>query len=580
MQSTTIYSTVVFFIFRESSKPIPSTDSSGSFPVSSRSPSPPVSRTPPLVHVSRPSFNDSPRLAQRNGHCHSLSSSNSCSDSGSDQEFGVFRRRTTSIVENKVVSADYNSRSCDDLTKLAGPILRTLQDSSTSGTLSDSEIMQSSVQALHSGHGTSKLTQHNRADDDRHTSPKLPPKGRRSPYDHLNLKADSRSPLTSPEPESNSRPSSRTNYDTLEPRERRIVTSSSDDERDEQTRANSDSSDYQVFTLPQQTKYPNTMNMYKRKLHATGRCHEYEEVDLPDDRPLSSDSSSPEPSPNYVATEDVRSWQYHRKVVVTGREHAYEQVELSEQSGNTVVEVNKRPVDLHKQSNSSKSSTRSKKVSPETLCSPTRKILPLQHVAMGYSDDQTGLSTVVEENSVDDKKPSLPRASNSADSMEKLVRQKSPFRKNRSLAEMDSRQSPTHYSQREASPVTRSPRARPNRSSAPSGPPPLPPRPLPVNHQRSRSDEGASNSSAPSLPPRIQHQSSFEKECQRTPNYTKVYVSVNPASSDHGAASRVVATEKVRASPYSEINHFATRELGIMTEARKMEKERTALPRH
>ena len=141
--------------------------------MSSRSPSPPVSRTPPSVHVSRPSLRDSPRLSQRNGHYHSLSSSNSCSDSGSDQEIGVLRNRTTSIVENMVVSADYNSRSCEDLTKIAGPILRTLQGSTNSGTLSDSEIVQS--KALHSGrvkHLKSKLTQQSRADDD--IQPKLP----------------------------------------------------------------------------------------------------------------------------------------------------------------------------------------------------------------------------------------------------------------------------------------------------------------------------------------------------------------------------------------------------------------------
>ena len=495
---------------------------SGSFYVSSRSPSPPVSRTPPSVHVSRPSLRDSPRLSQRNGHYHSLSSSNSCSDSGSDQEIGVLRNRTTSIVENMVVSADYNSRSCEDLTKIAGPILRTLQGSTNSGTLSDSEIVQS--KALHSGrvkHLKSKLTQQSRADDDRHTSPKLPPKVRPTPYDHLDIKVDSRSPFSSPEPESNSRPSSRTNYDTLEPRVCSVVvTSSSEDERDEQARAHSDGSDYQVFTIPQQTRHADTMNMYNRKVRATGRCHDYEEVDLPDDRPLSSDSStaSPEPSPVHIPTEDLRSWQYHRKVVVTGREHAYEQVELSQQGGNTVVDVNRRPHDLHKRQNTRSTSTRSKKVSPETLSSPTRRPLPLQHVALGYSDDSIGLSTVVEENSVEDKRPPLPRASNSADNIETHTRQKSPFRKNRSLVEMDQRQSPTHLSQRDTSSGTnpsRSPRSstRPTRSSAPSGPPPLPPKPK-ITTGTIRSRQMKDSLTHTLLPPRIQHQTcSLKKSC-------------------------------------------------------------------
>lgn len=618
----------VVFLCRAESKPSVTLTINGR-DSSSRSPSP---RTPPSVHVTKSPQRHSPRTRSKNGPPHSLSSSNS-SDSGSDQELSeqVFRKRTTSIVENKLVSADFSSRSCEDLTKLAGPILKTLRESNNGETHSDSEVSlprSSKVHSFKARPTKSKLVHQSKSNENRsfQTSsypPKVPPKSRPSMYDHLDLKSNGKSPVSSPEPELTfsipSRPNSRTNYDTLEPVGGRIPTSSSDDETEEhQTPPRSADSDYQVFTLPQASTRQttaDTMIMYNRKVKATGRRHTYEEVDLPDDRPLSSGSStadSPEPSPIHVPIDNLRKLQYSRKVAVTGREHAYELVEPTEYAGGNSKDAvdgkqeEARPADLqigskHSRNGHSSSRQRSRQVSPETLSSPMKKPLPVQHTAPGYSDD-IGLSTVVEEESLEvrqgklspNRPRPLPRVPNGTSTAPFIANHRPPFRHNQSLIENRhkfERQSPTHYSQRNPpapttslpSKMTDSPRRsgpRPTRSSAPAGPPPpLPPRPTAEqspNHQRSRSDDSSSRDNKetpPMLPPRP-----FDREVQQLPveNYTRVYVSTNVANGRLTVKNR---DEKVKLSPYTTIDHFATEQLGILSEARKMEKQLTALPR-
>lgn len=583
---------------------------------SSRTPSP-SHQLLPSVHVSGPLTTKPPQPAPRKGNSSSLSSHSS--DSGSDNEL-VFRKRTTSIVENKLVSADYNSRSCEDLTKVAGPILKTLQESSPSGTHSDSEISPTRLAKVQNGvnnHHKSKLgwrqksataiTKHEPSTASYPPLHKPPTRERPCAYDHLDLKQGESSPLSSPEPESTAslpaHPSFRKNYDTLEPKDVRPQSSSSDEEEERTPKHYSNGTmQYQVFeplhpSSSQHKQSKKRTNTYDRKVRVTGRIHTYEQVDLAEDRPSSSCSSgtSPEPSPTQVYTPptSMRAWQYHRKVEVTGHIHTYECVDplnASTPGPEIGVTDSQQPGKLQSDNEPSFVVKRSKKVSPEMLSS-SKKPLPLQFVPLGQSEESVGLSTVVEEETSVEvarvkqspKKPCpLPRSRDSPPST-----QRPPFRTSRSVEEEPSpRQSPTRFSHGHASTSNgKRTGARPTRSSAPSRPPPLPPKPsldhLFSRHQRSRSEdsENVPEAPPPSRPPRSQHRSSFDRENRPLPNYTQICVSTLPVRSPAPYQLSRSKNERNKTSLYTEINHVATFQLGTMIEARNLEKELATLPK-
>ena len=583
---------------------------------SSRSPSP-ISYSPPSVNIPYPLPGQPPEPNPRKEHSSSSSWSSRSSDSGSDNE-AVFRKRMTSIVDNKLVSADYNSRSCEDLTKVAGPILKSLHESATNSVHSDSEVVSARLAKVQNGmskhlksklgwqhRSASEVTENGHSTESHPSIPEPPPRGCSVIYDHLGLKQDELSPSSSPEPETATslpiHPSQRNNYDTLEPKGIRIHSTSSEEEEEEHTSRHS--TQYHIFepitASPQHTQSTKRGGTYDRKVRVTGRRHTYEEVDLVEERPASSSSSgtSPEPSPIPVhsTSESTKASIYHRKVRVTGRKHTYEFVDPLDSpttSGDGGVSK-KSAVDPRQprrsQPDNEEPSPVKWKISSEVLSNSTRP-LPLQFVSLGQSDETAGLSTVVEEEAsikvagIDhsSKKPCPPpRSHDTRDSPSST--QRPIFRRSKTEEEEQShRQSPTRFSSRHSPTLygRQAPLAgvRPTRSSAPSGPrPPLPPKPsFESTHQRSRSDDYAGASETPpppSRPPKPQHMSSFEKECRPLPNYTQVYVSTLPAHSPAPRQPSRSKSERERTNPYTEINHLATFQLRTMIEARNLEKE-------
>lgn len=202
----------------------------------------------------------------------------------------TLRRRTTSIVGNLMISADHNSRSCEDLSKI--------EHSSWSE-------MESLAEALYSDSNFISIYSKEKTDKEEEIFPaNFPPtfqnrNGRKSPrpspYDHLVPLQRSESPII----------------------EFNISTSSKPDTFKDDPGL--------ILVDPEQD------STYNRKVHITRRQHTYEDVDLHDEDDRSS-SSSPESSGNTPEHQVYKMTEYNRKVSLLGHGHSYEYVELSKQS--------------------------------------------------------------------------------------------------------------------------------------------------------------------------------------------------------------------------------------------------------
>ena len=202
----------------------------------------------------------------------------------------TLRRRTTSIVGNLMISADHNSRSCEDLSKIDHSSWSEME-SMAEALYSDSNFISNYCEEKTDKQEEFSLTNFPSTFQNRNgrNSP------RPSPYDHLVPLKRSESPITE------------INVST---------TSKSDTSKD----------DPGLILVDSEQE-----SSYNRKKHITRRQHTYEDVDLHDEGDRSS-SSSPESSGNTPEHQGHKMREYNRKVSLLGHGHSYEYVELSKQS--------------------------------------------------------------------------------------------------------------------------------------------------------------------------------------------------------------------------------------------------------
>ncbi len=193
-----------------------------------------------------------------------LSSKNSIDSDDSDSS--ALRRRTTSIVEHVMISADQNARSCEDLLSSDNKIWKR---NNSDGNHSDSEILKDSMRKR-----MANKEFHRTSDDE-----------------------DYQEPLT----RSLKSPNRVNEYDHLERRDGESV----DGEQD------SEVASLHRPSLPDESAIMKSFQNRKQKTHL------YEDVDiLDDDREWSSSPESPSPIHKQES--------YKRKVSVLGRQHCYE----------------------------------------------------------------------------------------------------------------------------------------------------------------------------------------------------------------------------------------------------------------
>ena len=226
-------------------------------------------------------------------------------------EGSTLRCRTTSIVEHLMISADHNSRSCEDLRKIDLPMWKEVQDASEI-VHSDSELFGDNT----SQRKKSKLVKHKIINEDDWEDNSTTPspvhnktRSRTSDYDHLELKRDlaiSTSSLDDYIPLAGISPKP---SQQLVDSQRQVATLI-------EGKLSFSTNDEETKTGITSTK------TYKH------RQHTYEDIDLPDDDRTSS-SSSPE-SPSSTSKHKTNSSSYDRKVGLLGHGHTYEFVDPNE----------------------------------------------------------------------------------------------------------------------------------------------------------------------------------------------------------------------------------------------------------
>ena len=334
-----------------------------------------------------------------------LRPSASLQNSTSEDEDGdeEVRNRTTSIVGNVLISSDFNTRSCEDLTAVVTPLLKTIQDHSN-GNFSDSELLsdrnrENPKSKSHRTHVEIVQESHHQRAPQRKTS-KVAVVGEWSSSSAQNKR---------------SRP---TAYDHLAPREQQVrlshsvtqsltfvpsssglsnmiaqPTSGSLSDISEHTSRDSQhrtpSPDHAVLARKEAT--------FEWKVKLMKKQHLYEDVDLPDDCPTNiSRSSSPESCSSLPQHQEMVN-RYQRKVSYTGRFHSYEDVvsvPTESQDFRSESSTPEAPSDwvmvssqLPGHSSTYPSSVHNKLV--EGLSNATRKPLPLQQVEFGDSVEDT-----------------------------------------------------------------------------------------------------------------------------------------------------------------------------------------------
>lgn len=317
-------------------------------------------------------------------------SSNSEDEDGDEDS----HNRTTSIVENMLVSSDFNSHSCEDLTAVVPPLLKVFKDYS-SGNHSDSEVVsdrnkQNHRSKSHRSHVEIVPKSHHQEQFQGNKSKVLvggewsgspaQNKPRPTAYDHLvpkDLQQQSSHPVT--QSLTFVPPSGTPNFAGPQPSE--------------------DTSDVSVCSPthsrhttppPEQVVSSRKESTFERKVKVTRRQHFYEDVDLPDEPATNlSGSSSPE-SCSSLPKKQEQVDPYTRKVSVTGHFHSYEDVtpssELQEvHSGSSTPEAPSDWVQSRLPSYGSMHFSPTHKKPLESLSNSTRKPLPLQQVEMGDS---------------------------------------------------------------------------------------------------------------------------------------------------------------------------------------------------
>ena len=226
-------------------------------------------------------------------------------------EGSTLRRRTTSIVEHLMISADHNSRSCEDLHKIDLPMWKEVQDASEI-VHSDSELFGDNT----SQRKKSKLVKHKIINEDDWEDNSTTPspvhnktRSRTSDYDHLELKRDSEISTSSLD-----------DYIPLAGISPKPSQQLVDSQKQVTTLIEGKPS---LSTNDEETKTGITSTKtYKH------RQHTYEDIELPDDDRTSS-SSSPE-SPSSTPKHKTNSSSYDRKVGLLGHGHTYEFVDPNE----------------------------------------------------------------------------------------------------------------------------------------------------------------------------------------------------------------------------------------------------------
>ena len=468
-------------------------------------------------------------------HGHSLTSSmKSCSDSEGSDTSTPLRRRTTSIVEHVIISADQNTRSCENLLSNDNKIWKQNKDS-TDGNYSDSELLnEASIVRKKSN----TLVHRDHDDYDyplvRSGSSKSP--NRINEYDHLEIQ------------ERNS------NTDTIQPGPQDLI--------------KQDTVPLHRPTLPDESTLMKSFQSRNRR-----RTHLYEDVDVDDDeRQLSS--CSPE-SPSSIPSHIGKQESYTRKVSVLGREHCYESVLANQTSPSPP------PPSMD---TSPRRRTQDSMVSPSKFNlskkSKKRPTLPLQSMSLDTSfDSSTSVvpSPSVLNNNRNSKKPiPTPRQLKNATSDSITTSQ-------------DNGPGPMIF--KEPSYVNGSViQEQINALNKPD----LPPKPRKLSsHQSDRviqfradslQQERFSSSDTYALPYNRTSRMKPESSLQNQQHYAEIYVQIEPTSSISSTRDTSKLSQSSRRQPvsnsssnYMKIDHFKTEQLQNLIEQRQIEKNFAAV---
>ena len=326
------------------------------------------------------------------------------------------RNRTTSIVGNVLISSDFNSRSCEDLTAVVPPFLKTIKHYS-SGNFSDSELL--SDQTKEKSKSKSHLSHVEIVPENQY---QITPQGNRS---RVLVVGERNGSLAQ---NKRSRP---TVYDHLVPRDQQVQTShpvtqsltfvpssggTSNTVSLKAVGAISDNSEHtcrdslNTAPSPDHAVLSRKETTFERKVKVRRRQHLYEDVDLPDDATNIPCSSSPETSSSLAPQQEKMS-RYKRKISYTGRFHSYEDVVSMPSESQDLRSDSSTPEALSDwvlvpsqlpgHSSTYPSSAHSKPL--EGLSNTTRKPLPLQQVDFG--DSVEDCNNDLDENIRPKKKP-------------------------------------------------------------------------------------------------------------------------------------------------------------------------------
>ena len=487
-------------------------------------------------------------------------------------EGSTLRRRTTSIVEHLMISADHNSRSCEDLRKIDLPMWKEVQDASEI-VHSDSELFGDNNTSQRK---KSRLVKHKIINEDDWEDNSTTPspvhnktRSRTSDYDHLELKRDSEISTSSLD-----------DYIPLAGVSPKPSQQLGDSQKQVTTLIEGKLS---LSTNEEETKTGITSTKtYKR------RQHTYEDIDLPDDDRTSS-SSSPE-SPSSTPRHKTNSSTYDRKVGLLGHGHTYEFVDPND---STLLDTSSQVKLSDCISSPKRLGTNSRKKLGSTSIS--RSPLPLQNVSLDASFETDDLPPVVD-NSIKPVKKPIPTPRNvmtKHSSFDSPTRQHSKaLIKSHTVHDdiIPNDKLPPPRALRYTTPVNK-PRIDPtyvngNVIHEEEFKPALPPKPnkrlseeVPFKSSLLHKDESREWYSSseivgkkPAIPPKqLKHHHSFQE------HYAQIYVSTQPVQ--YKGRERMERTsgkgrmgEKDSQINYTEINHFMTEQLQHMIEQRRIEK--------
>ena len=475
-----------------------------------------------------------------------VSSTKSSSDSESS-DASTLRRRTTSIVEHVMISADQNTRSCENLLAGDNKIWNQNKDS-VDGNYSDSELLNGTSIArkkstFDSSH-EAKITTTTRDPDD-YDLPLCRSDVNRSPsrineYDHLQLVKERSSGIE--------------NGKAGQPGPQEL--------------GDQDAMSLHRPTLPEESTL---MKSFQKR---NQRNHLYEDIDVDDERQSSSCSpESPSSFPTHIGKQDS----YKRKISLLGREHCYESIPVAQQQQTSPSPPPSLDASPRRRTHDNSMSPSRFNILNKPKSSISRPTLPLQNVSLDHSFENSQPTSSVPSPSVlstnrNSKKPiPTPRQS-----------------KNATMSDSVTTQDNLHTSIREPSYVNGS--VIQEQINA-LGRPDIPPKPRKLSSQQTdriqqyRSDllhheRFSSSDDTYALPQirtaRMKPQSSL----QDMPNYAQIYVQTEPASLSTRNISKLsqsTASKRYPATNYMQIDHFKTEQLQHLIEQRTNEKNSAAV---